>query len=47
VIPPGTQRRMAECVGATISEAASHVSMVSQPQVTVDAILAAGGAVGG
>jgi hypothetical protein len=33
---------------ATITEAAgSHVSMVSQPQVTVDAILAAAGAVGG
>jgi pimeloyl-ACP methyl ester carboxylesterase len=42
VIPPDTQRRMAERAGATITEApGSHVSMVSQPQVTVDAILAA------
>jgi pimeloyl-ACP methyl ester carboxylesterase len=42
VIPPGTQRHMAERAGATITEAAgSHVSMVSQPQVTIDAILAA------
>jgi hypothetical protein len=33
---------MAERAGATISEvAASHVSMVSHPDVTVDAILAA------
>jgi pimeloyl-ACP methyl ester carboxylesterase len=42
VIPPDTQRRMAERAGATITEVAgSHVSMVSHPQVTVDAILAA------
>jgi pimeloyl-ACP methyl ester carboxylesterase len=42
VIPPDTQRRMAERAGATITEApGSHVSMVSHPQVTVDAILAA------
>lgn len=42
VIPPATQRSMAERAGATISEAAgSHVSMVSQPQVTIDAIVAA------
>ena len=42
VIPPDTQRHMAERAGATITEAAgSHVSMVSHPQVTVDAILAA------
>jgi pimeloyl-ACP methyl ester carboxylesterase len=42
VIPPATQRRMAERAGATISEVAgSHVSMVSHPQVTIDAILAA------
>jgi pimeloyl-ACP methyl ester carboxylesterase len=42
VIPPDTQRSMAERAGSTITEvAASHVSMVSQPQVTVDAILAA------
>jgi pimeloyl-ACP methyl ester carboxylesterase len=47
VIPPDTQRRMAERAGATISEAGgSHVSMVSHPQVTVDAILAAAAAVG-
>ena len=47
VIPPGTQRHMAERAGATISEVAgSHVSMVSHPQVTVDAILAAAAAVG-
>src|SRR4029079_2269261 len=42
VIPPATQRSMAERAGATITEAdGSHVSMVSKPQVTVDAILAA------
>jgi pimeloyl-ACP methyl ester carboxylesterase len=42
VIPPGVQRRMAERAGATITEvAASHVSMVSHPQDTIDAILAA------
>src|SRR6478735_3918663 len=42
VIPPATQRSMAERAGATITEApGSHVSMVSHPQVTVDAILAA------
>jgi pimeloyl-ACP methyl ester carboxylesterase len=42
VIPPATQRSMAERAGATISEAnGSHVSMVSQPQVAIDAILAA------
>jgi pimeloyl-ACP methyl ester carboxylesterase len=47
VITPATQRHMAERAGATISEApASHVSMVSQPQVTIDAILAAAAAVG-
>ena len=47
IIPPATQRRMAERAGATITEAAgSHVSMVSQPQVTIDAILAAVAAVG-
>jgi pimeloyl-ACP methyl ester carboxylesterase len=47
VIPPDTQRRMAERAGATITEApGSHVSMVSQPQVTIDAILAAVAAVG-
>jgi pimeloyl-ACP methyl ester carboxylesterase len=42
VIPPATQRHMAERAGATISEVAgSHVSMVSHPQATIDAILAA------
>ncbi len=42
VIPPDTQRSMAERAGATITEvAASHVSMVSHPQVAIDAILAA------
>ena len=47
VIPPDTQRRMAERAGATITEVAgSHVSMVSHPQVTIDAILAAVAAVG-
>jgi len=47
VIPPGTQRSMAERAGATITEVAgSHVSMVSNPQVTIDAILAAAAAVG-
>jgi pimeloyl-ACP methyl ester carboxylesterase len=47
VIPPATQRSMAERARATITEAAgSHVSMVSQPQVTIDAVLAAAAAVG-
>ncbi len=47
VIPPDTQRRMAQRAGATISEVgASHVSMVSNPQVAIDAILAAVAAVG-
>lgn len=42
VIPPATQRSMAERAGATITEvAASHVSMVSHPDVTIAAILAA------
>ena len=42
IIPPDAQRRMAERAGATITEvAASHVSMVSHPQDTIDAILAA------
>ncbi len=46
VIPPATQRSMAERAGATITDAAgSHVSMVSEPQVTIDAILAATAAV--
>jgi pimeloyl-ACP methyl ester carboxylesterase len=47
VIPQNTQRRMAERAGATITDAAgSHVSMVSNPQVTIDAILSAVTAVG-
>ena len=38
--PAGTQRRMAERANATITEVAgSHVSMVSHPQVSIDAIL--------
>jgi pimeloyl-ACP methyl ester carboxylesterase len=42
VIPPATQRSMAERAGATITEvAASHVSMVSHPDVALAAILAA------
>jgi pimeloyl-ACP methyl ester carboxylesterase len=47
VIPPATQRSMAERAGATITEVAgSHVSMVSHPQAAIDAILAAVAAVG-
>ncbi len=47
VIPAATQRSMAERAGSTITEVAgSHVSMVSHPGVTVDAILAAAAAVG-
>jgi pimeloyl-ACP methyl ester carboxylesterase len=47
VIPPDTQRRMAERAGATITEVvASHVSMVSHPKVALDAILAAVAAIG-
>ena len=47
VIPPDTQRRMAERAGATITDVAgSHVSMVSHPQHTVDAVLAAVAALG-
>ncbi len=46
VIPPGTQRSMAERAGATITEVeASHVSMVSHPDVAIDAILAAAASV--
>jgi pimeloyl-ACP methyl ester carboxylesterase len=46
VIPPDTQRRMAERARATVSEVAgSHVSMVSQPQASIAAILAAVAAV--
>jgi pimeloyl-ACP methyl ester carboxylesterase len=47
VIPPDTQRSMAERAGATITDVAgSHVSMVSRPQVTIDAIVAAASAAG-
>jgi pimeloyl-ACP methyl ester carboxylesterase len=42
VIPPATQRSMAERAGATTSEVAgSHVSMVSHPDATIAAVLAA------
>jgi pimeloyl-ACP methyl ester carboxylesterase len=42
VIPADTQRQMAERAGATITAVAgSHVSMVSRPQATIGAILAA------
>ena len=42
VIPPDTQRSMAQRARSTITEInASHVSMVSQPQTTIDAITAA------
>ena len=45
VIPPATQRKMAERAGSTITEVAgSHVSMVSHPEAAIDAILAAVGA---
>jgi pimeloyl-ACP methyl ester carboxylesterase len=38
VIPPDTQRHMAERAGATIGEVpGSHVSMVSRPEATFDA----------
>jgi pimeloyl-ACP methyl ester carboxylesterase len=48
VIPPATQRSMAERAGSTITEVAgSHVSMVSHPAAAVDAILAAVAVVGG
>ena len=47
VIPPATQRSMAERAGATISEvSASHVSMVSHPDAAIDAIIAAAASVG-
>ncbi|WP_106815686.1 alpha/beta fold hydrolase [Microbacterium timonense] len=42
VIPIDTKRRMAERAGSTVAEVeASHVSMISHPQVTLDAIRAA------
>jgi pimeloyl-ACP methyl ester carboxylesterase len=48
VIPPATLRSMAERAGATISEVvASHVSMVSHPDATIDAILAAAATIDG
>src|SRR3954468_11895184 len=47
-IPPAVQRSQAERAGSKITEVAgSHVSMVSQPQVTVEAILAAAAHVAG
>ncbi len=47
VIPPAVQRSMAERAGSTITEVAgSHVSMVSHPEVTIAAILAAAGTIG-
>jgi pimeloyl-ACP methyl ester carboxylesterase len=47
VIPAATQRSMAERAGSKIIDvAASHVSMVSHPEVTVEAILAAAAHVG-
>jgi pimeloyl-ACP methyl ester carboxylesterase len=47
VIPPATQRRMAQRAGSTITEvAASHVSMVSHPAAAIDAIHAAAAAIG-
>jgi pimeloyl-ACP methyl ester carboxylesterase len=46
VIPPATQRRMAERAGSTITEVAgSHVSLVSHPRAAIEAILAAVAAV--
>lgn len=47
VIPPGIQRSMAERAGAKITDVdGSHVSMVSNPQTTIDTILAAAAHVG-
>jgi pimeloyl-ACP methyl ester carboxylesterase len=47
VIPPVVLRSMAERAGATITEVAgSHVSMVSHPDATIAAILAAVDAIG-
>ena len=46
VIPIDTKRRMAQRAGSTVTEVeASHVSMLSHPQVTLDAIHAAVAAV--
>jgi pimeloyl-ACP methyl ester carboxylesterase len=48
VIPPATQRRVAERANSTITEVtASHVSMVSHPAAAIDAILAAVAAIDG
>jgi pimeloyl-ACP methyl ester carboxylesterase len=48
IIPLPTLRRMAERAGATISEVeASHVSMVSRPDATIAAVLAAAATVEG
>jgi hypothetical protein len=42
MIPPDMQRRMAARAGATVAEVTvSRVSMVSHPQASIDAILAA------
>ena len=47
IIPPATQRSMAERAGAkTIEVAGSHVSMISHPEVSIDTILAAAAHVG-
>jgi pimeloyl-ACP methyl ester carboxylesterase len=47
VIPPDAQRAMAERAGSKVTEvAASHVSMVSHPEVSIDTILAAAAHVG-
>ncbi|MDM7830863.1 alpha/beta fold hydrolase [Cellulomonas edaphi] len=47
VITPETQRSMAERADATITEvAASHVSLVSQPTSSIEAILAAAASLG-
>ena len=46
IIPPDTQRHMAERAGASITDVAgSHVSMVSHPDAALEAILAAVSAV--
>lgn len=47
VIPIETKRRMAARAGSTVIEVeASHVSMISHPQVTLDAIHAAVASIG-
>ncbi|MFE7843662.1 alpha/beta fold hydrolase [Microbacterium sp. NPDC057407] len=47
VIPIETKRRMAERAGSTVTEVdASHVSMISHPQVTLEAIHAAAASIG-